>query len=290
LPYLYTGLPIMLNSVQCLVGLGIDITERKRAEEALQRAHDELETRVRERTAELAKANESLTQSNIELQQFAYIASHDLQTPLRAISGFAQLLQKQQQGKLGEKADHQIQHIVGGVKRMQTLINDLLSYARVEANPRPLCPTDMNAVFQDVVGLLSAAISETGGQVTRAELPTVVGDRGQLVQLLQNLIGNGLKFHGGHPPLVHVSAERTVEGWMFSVRDNGIGIPPQHHERIFEIFRRLHSQQEYPGTGIGLAVCKRVVHRHGGRIWLKSDCGEGTTFFFSIPDSPGEKR
>jgi signal transduction histidine kinase len=251
----------------------------------LQRRAEELE----KRTAELDRANEALEQSNVELQQFAYIASHDLQSPLRAIAGFAQFLQQDYQGQLDEKADEDIERIVAGCKRMQTMINDLLRYSRVESRSRPFEPTDLNEVFDDMVVILASSIQDSGGEVTRGELPTVTGDRSQLSQLFQNLIGNGLKYHGDHPPCVNVSAENSGNEWTVAVHDNGIGIGAKHHERIFEIFRRLHTEDQYPGTGIGLAVCRRIINRHGGKIWLESEPGEGSTFYFSIPEPPGSE-
>ncbi|MCA8991035.1 MAG: hypothetical protein KDA88_03610 [Planctomycetaceae bacterium] len=163
------------------------------------------------------------------------------------------------------------------------MINDLLTYARVESRSRPFEPTNLNAVVDDVITLLYAEIRDADGEVTHGELPTVMGDESQLSQLLQNLIGNGLKYHGDAPPQVFIAAESNGIEWTISVRDNGIGIDEKHYEKIFEIFRRLHGQDKYPGTGIGLAVCRRIVNRHGGRIWLESEPGKGTTFYFTIP-------
>ena len=256
----------------------------KQAENELRRAHDELELRVQKRTSELAAANQALEQSNIELQQFAYIASHDLQAPLRGIAGFAQFLQQDYQGKLDGFADEYIGQIVEGAQRMQRLISDLLAYSRVESRARAFTPTDLATVFDDAVTLLRAEIEYDGGEVTRDELPTVVGDPAQLSQLLQNLLGNAVKYHGIGSPRVHVSAARNGSAWTIAVRDNGIGMEAKHFERIFEIFRRLHTQEQYPGTGIGLAVCRRIVLRHGGRIWVESQVGKGSTFFFTVPD------
>jgi PAS domain S-box-containing protein len=282
-----------------------DITERKRAEQeiqrlksemerrnkeleaqtlALQKVRDELEVRVNERTEELAGANRVLEQSNIELQQFAYIASHDLQSPLRSISGFVQLLKSEYDGKLDEQADDWIRRTVQAIGQMQTMIRDVLAYSRVESRSRPFAPTAFLGVFNDAVALLESSIHDVGGHVACGTLPVVMGDRSQLVQLIQNLIGNGLKYHGDKAPSVHVSAKRDGNEWTFSVRDNGIGIDAKYHERIFEIFKRLHDQTEYPGTGIGLAVCRRVVTRHGGRIWLESEAGHGSVFHFTLPE------
>jgi len=267
-----------------------DITEPKRLESELRRANEELERRVQERTAQLAdqaeelqRTNEALERSNLELKQFAYIASHDLQSPLRNISGFVQLLRSEYEGRLGERADDWIRRTVQSIQLMQTLIRDLLTYSRVDSQFRPLQPVAMRDVYNDAISLLQTSIHDAGAEVTCDELPTIVGDRAQWVQVLQNLIGNALTYHGDQPPRVHVLAQRDGDEWVFCVRDNGIGIEPKYHERIFEIFQRLHDQQKYPGTGIGLAVCRRVVHRHGGKIWVDSEPGKGSSFCFSIP-------
>jgi PAS domain S-box-containing protein len=287
------------------VAIRADITERKQADEEiqnlnkgmesrnrklesqaieLQRTRDELELRVNERTVELAGANQVLERSNIELQQFAYVASHDLQSPLRSISGFVQLLKSEYEGKLDKQADDWIRRTVQAIGQMQTMIRDVLAYSRVDSRSRPFAPTALLDVFNDAVALLESSIRDAGGQVDCGELPVVMGDRSQLVQLMQNLIGNGLKYHGDKTPNVHVSASRDGNEWIFSVRDNGIGIEPRYHDRVFEIFKRLHDQTEYPGSGIGLAVCRRVVTRHGGRIWLESEPEHGSVFHFTIPE------
>jgi signal transduction histidine kinase len=250
----------------------------------LQQYSQALVHKLEEKNAELAQANQALKQSNEELQQFAYIASHDLQTPLRNISGFVQLLQSNYAEALDEQANDWIRRTVRSAQQMHTLIRDLLSYSRVDSQTQPFRSTSFREVFNDAVAQLETSIRDAGGQITCDELPTVIGDHLQLVQLLQNLIGNGLKYHGQEPLHIHVSAKRGGNEWAFSVQDNGIGIAPKHHERIFEIFRRLHNQQEYPGTGIGLAICRRVVHRHGGRIWVESEAGQGSVFRFTIPE------
>jgi PAS domain S-box-containing protein len=288
------------------VAIRADVTERKRAEEdlaklhreiearnlkleeqtvELQRTRDEMEHRVIRRTEDLAKANETLETSNIELQQFAYVASHDLQSPLRSISGFVQLLKMDYQEQLDDQARDYIRRTVQSIAQMETLIRDLLSYSRVESRSRPFVPVSLVDVFHGSVSLLESSIRDAAGQVTCDELPVVLGDSSQLAQLMQNLIGNGLKYHGTEPPHVHVSAEPGLKKneWIVSVRDNGIGIDPKYFARIFEIFKRLHDQKEYPGTGIGLAVCRRVVERHGGAIWVESEPGHGSNFRFSIP-------
>jgi len=263
--------PVETDEGLFVLGTIVDLTERKRLEN------------------ELRSLNTALAESNEELQQFAYIASHDLQSPLRSIAAFAQFIQKDYQGRLDEQADEYIDRMVGSVKGMQTMINDLLAYSRVESQSVPFQPVDLCQVCDDAVVLLSASIEDVEGEVTRDELPTIAGDRSQLVQLLQNLIGNGVKYGHDDPPRVHVSAEKNGDTWAISVCDNGIGIDAKYHEQIFEIFRRLHTEREYPGTGIGLAICRRIIQRHCGRIWLESEPGKGSTFYFTIPELATEE-
>lgn len=265
-------------------GVVLDITERKRNDEALRHMNEELERRIAERTAELVRSNEALERSNLELQQFAYVAAHDLQTPLRSVMSFAQLVFDQYHGRLDGLADVWLDQLQRSAQRMSELIKDLLAYSRVDSLGSAFRPTDTRQLFAEVVAALDAVIRESGATVTSGELPEVMADRSQLAQVLQNLIANAVKYHGDKVPEVHVWAERQEGGWLFSVSDNGIGIAEKHHEHIFEIFHRLHTQQEYPGTGIGLAVCRRVVHRHGGRIWVESEPGKGSVFRFTLPD------
>ena len=247
-----------------LLGVHVDITQRMQHER------------------DMEHLNAALERSNLELQQFAYIASHDLQTPLRAIAGFAQFLESDYGDKIDEKASGYIQRIVGGAVRMQKMIDDLLTFSRVESAAKPFDRVDMNVVFDDAIGLLFAPIEEQNATITYDDLPAVMGDSPQLVQLLQNLIGNGLKY-GGETPAIHVSAERLKKTAVFSVRDHGIGISERQHKKIFEVFQRLHSRDAYPGTGIGLAVCRRIVMRHGGKIWVESAEDSGSTFKFELP-------
>jgi light-regulated signal transduction histidine kinase (bacteriophytochrome) len=232
----------------------------------------------------MARLLSELQRSNKELEQFAYVASHDLQEPLRMIASYVQLLEQKYKGRLDEKADKYIYFAVDGALRMQNLIEALLAYSRVTTRGVPLGPVDTNQTFTHAVADLSAAIEENRATVTKDQLPMVRGDEAQLAQLFQNLIGNAIKFRKPDiPPLVHVSAKKHGKEWLFSVRDNGIGVEPKYFDRIFQIFQRLHTHKEYPGTGIGLAICKRIVERHGGRIWLESAPGEGATFFFTLP-------
>jgi PAS domain S-box-containing protein len=253
------------SAVAHMTGIIEDTTERKLAEARLNRLLLELE------------------RSNKELELFAYVASHDLQEPLRMVSSYTQLLERRYSEKLDDDAREFIGYAVDGAIRMQRLINDLLEVSRVSTRGKPLERTDVGEILDNVRVNLSVAIEEAGALVTSDPMPIVPADAGQLEQLLQNLVGNGLKFRNGERPVVHVAAIESEHHWEFSVRDNGIGIDQQYFERIFLLFQRLHAKGEYPGTGIGLALCKRIVERHGGRIWLESNPGEGSTFFFTIP-------
>lgn len=225
-----------------------------------------------------------LGRSNAELQQFAYVASHDLQEPLRMVSSYTQLLAKRYKGKLDADADDFIAFAVDGASRMQRLIQDLLAYSRVSTRGFDRRRTHMENALEQATDNLRLAVKEAGAVVTHDQLPAVMADERQLTQLFQNLLGNAIKFRGEEPPLIHVSAKRLDNDWVFSVQDNGIGIDPQYADRIFIIFQRLHNREEYPGTGIGLAICRRIVERHGGRIWVESAPGKGATFSFTLPD------
>jgi light-regulated signal transduction histidine kinase (bacteriophytochrome) len=281
----------------------------KAAEAALRQSRDELEGLVAQRTEELREANahlavelderrraeyrlaqyaSDLARSNAELEQFAYVASHDLQEPLRMVSSFTQLLAKRYQDKLDQDAQEFINFAVDGATRMQNLINDLLAYSRVGTRGKPFRPTDGEAVFKMAVDNLARSITKNDAVITHDPLPTVSGDEVQLTQLFQNLIGNAVKFHGREKPRVHVSARQQDGEWVFAVRDNGIGMAPDQQERIFSIFQRLHHRSEYPGTGVGLAICKKIVERHGGRIWVESEVGRGSTFYFTVKEGQDE--
>lgn len=243
----------------------------------------ELEQRVRERTTQLEQANEAMLHTNMELRHFTHAMAHDLQTPLRSIAGFAQLVQTAIKQYGSAEVDDWASQVVNNTKRLQTLIQDLLSYARLDAQAVRVEQTDMNQLFDEVVASLQAIIGETGADVSRGQLPTISCIRPQIGQLVQNLIENGLKYNRAARPRVSVSCVRHGEDWIFSVTDNGMGIDPRHHERIFDIFKRLHTYSQIPGTGIGLALCRSIVERHGGRIWVESQPGKGATFFFTLP-------
>jgi len=249
-----------------------DITERKTSEAMLK----DLNQRLRDRAAEL-------TRSNAELESFAYVASHDLQEPLRMVSSYVELLARRYQGQLDDDADEFIAYAVDGANRMRNLINDLLLYSRAGTRGKDLEVVDGEAVLSASLANLRLAIEESGATISHDPLPTILADARQLGQVFQNLISNAIKFRSDKPPEIHISAERTGDNWCFAVRDNGIGLAPEFFDRIFVIFQRLHTKEEYPGTGIGLAVSKRIVERHGGQIWLESQPGEGTTFYFTLP-------
>lgn len=259
------SIEIGLNPIQTSEGIFalasiIDITERKRVEEDLKR-------------------------SNEELQNFAYVASHDLQEPLRMISNYAQLLEKYYNDKLDKNGKEFIGYLVGGVKNMKRLIDDLLEYSRVGSKEKIFAEVDCNQVMSEVLKSITSKVSQTNSKVIYDKLPIVSGDRIQLTQLFQNLILNAIKFQSKSIPEIHISSSPRKNEWLFSVRDNGIGITREHQERIFEIFQRLHTKDEYEGTGIGLSICKKIVERHQGKIWVESEEGKGSIFYFTISQS-----
>ncbi len=243
-----------------------DITERKRGE------------------AELRQTASELQRSNSELAQFAYLASHDLQEPLRAVAGCIQLLQQRYSGQLDARADELIGHVVDGATRMKALIGDLLAYSKVGRGEPEESPVDLDSALQHALLNLRAAIEESGAKITHDPLPTVPGNATLLAQLFQNLIGNSIKFRGDAAPEIHIAAGHRSGEWAFALSDNGIGIEPEYFERIFGIFQRLHTRRDFPGTGIGLALCKKIVERHGGRIAVQSKPGSGSTFRFTLSD------
>jgi chemotaxis family two-component system sensor kinase Cph1 len=245
------------GDIQCLSAL-MDITELKTAEEKLRR-------------------------SNTELEQFAYSASHDMREPLRTIAGFLQLLEKRYRGRLDEKADEYIDFAVESAHRMGKLLDDLLEFSRLEWKPGKMKPINCSVALEKAIYDLGTAIEESGTQITYDPLPTVVADESQITRVFQNLVANAIKFRGKGKPRIHVSAEEKDNEWVFSVRDEGIGLDPKFAERIFVVFQRLHTKQDYPGTGMGLALCKKIVNLHGGRIWVESELGKGATFYFTLP-------
>ncbi len=254
------------GSVVGYQGIVRDVTDQKRAEEALRNQSKELE------------------RSNLDLEQFAYIASHDLQEPLRNVATCLQMLERDYKNKLDPNADQYIQYAVESAVQMKALILDLLAYSRVATRGKPPEKTDCEQIFERALKNLSCAITETGAVITHDALPTISADDTQLLQVFQNLIQNAIKFRKDEPPQIHVSALKSKKEWIFFVKDNGIGIESHQLDRIFQIFHRLHKRSDYNGTGIGLAIAKKVVERHGGRIWAESELGSGTTFHFTIPD------
>jgi PAS domain S-box-containing protein len=248
------------------IAQGLDITERKRSED-----------RLRLLVSKLSAANR-------DLSEFAYVASHDMQEPLRMISSYLQLLSKRYSGHLDKDADEFIGYAVGGAIRLQKMVDDFLTFSRIGTRGRAFVETDVGVVLNLALTNLKIAIETSHAKITYANMPTVKADGGQLLQLFQNLIENAIKFRSDKPPAIHVSAERCEDEWVFSIKDNGIGIDPQYQNRLFVVFQRLHSVAKYPGTGIGLALCKRIVERLGGRIWVESELGKGSTFRFTIPD------
>jgi PAS domain S-box-containing protein len=275
-------------------GVGFDISDLKRAEEALQKAHDELEDRVRQRTSELARVNaelaqraEELSRANADLEQFAYSASHDLQEPIRNVAIFSELLKQEYQGKLDSQGENFLSFVSGGARRMEMLVRDLLAYSRVtKASENEPETVDSTLVLSELLDTLQNVIRETQATIISDPLPAIKIPKVHLQQVFQNLILNALKYRSSTLPQVHISAKRDGASWLFVVNDNGIGIAPEYHETIFGLFQRLHSKDKYPGTGIGLAICKRIVERYGGRIWVESEIGQGATFFFTVPATP----
>jgi signal transduction histidine kinase len=273
-----------LTAVECIKQGAADYVLKDhlaRLPESVRRAMRETKLRQDHR-----QSREDLARSNQDLEQFAYVASHDLQEPLRMVAIYTQLLAERYRGRLDSDADKYIHYAVDGALRMQKLVQDLLAFSRVGRQGMALRSTDCNAVLQASLKNLEAAIQESGAVVEHAQLPLVMADSSQLVQVFQNLIGNAIKFRGSEPPSIHVSAEAKGKEWVFSVADNGIGIAAEHAESVFVIFRRLNTRAEYPGNGIGLSICKKIIEQHGGTIWVESELGHGSTFKFTLPVKP----
>jgi light-regulated signal transduction histidine kinase (bacteriophytochrome) len=258
---------------------------------SVRRALDDVRLRHERARAQEQLANkvEELARSNCDLEQFAYVASHDLQEPLRMVAAYTQLLSERYQGKLDSAADRYISYAVEGATRMQALLEDLLAFSRVGRNGATPAPTDVNAAINEVLKNLDLALKEHGVTVTCHPLPTILADRFQVVQLFQNLIGNAVKFRAKRNPCITISAEPKGREWLFSVFDNGIGIAEEHKDLVFKIFQRLHTRTEYPGNGVGLAICKKIVEHNGGRIWVESELGHGSNFRFTFPAAVADK-
>jgi two-component system CheB/CheR fusion protein len=261
-----------------------DMTDAKEREEALLRSHDVLERKVQERTAELAKYTEELVRSNADLQQFAYVASHDLQEPLRMVSLYVDLLKRNLEDNTNKDVVTYFNFVQEGALRSQRLIRELLEYSRIGTKNDPLVDVSLENVLSHVESLLGLTIRENRARITHDPLPALRADRFQMEQLFQNLIYNAIKYRSQKAPRIHIGAQRRNKEWLFKVRDNGIGIDPQYKDQIFIVFKRLHSSKEYPGTGIGLAICKKIVEVHGGKIWVDSKLGKGAVFSFTLPE------
>ena len=273
-----------LTAVECIKQGAADYVlkdQLARLPESVRRAIREKQLRE-----ENKHGQDELARSNRDLEQFAYVASHDLQEPLRMVATYTQLLSERYRGKLDADADKYIHYAVDGALRMQVLVRDLLAFSRVGRQGTELAKIDCNTLMETVLKNLQAAIAESGAQVICPQLPIVTADESQLMQVLQNLIANAIKFRGAAPPVIRVTGKKKDREWMFLIADNGIGIAPEHAEVVFAIFKRLHTRTEYPGSGIGLSICKKIVEHHGGRIWLESEPGHGCTFHFTLPVQP----
>jgi light-regulated signal transduction histidine kinase (bacteriophytochrome) len=291
--------PIKVQDATLWGAVSRDITDRKRAQEALRQSEErEHRTQLQEQerrldaekqaTRKLRQKADELERSNRELQQFAYVASHDLQEPLRMVASYTQLLAERYAGQLDSRADKYIGYAVDGAVRMQHLINDLLAFSRVTTRAQPFEITDCALLARRAVENLGKTIHDSGAEIVIGNLPTVIADSAQIGQVIQHLIENACKFKPEMNLRVELTARREGDNWEFCVADNGIGVDPQYHERIFMIFQRLHERGQYGGSGFGLALCKKIIERHGGRIWVESALGEGSRFYFTIPVIPAE--
>lgn len=291
---LVTGALTSVTAVECLKQGATDFVLKEdltRLSSSVRRAMAEALLKQERARAqeELARKVEELARSNSELEQFAYVSSHDLQEPLRMVAAYTQLLAERYRGKLDENADKYIGYAVEGALRMQALISDLLAFSRVGRNGGELKPTDCNAAVDEALRNLNAALRESGVIVTRGALPFVHGNHVHLVQLFQNLVGNAIKFRKGNPPIVEISAKRVGDRWEISIEDNGIGIAPEHREQIFVIFQRLHTREQYSGNGVGLAICKKIVEQHGGQIWAEARDPEGSIFRLTLAAATADR-
>jgi PAS domain S-box-containing protein len=262
--------PLSMGEGQMVLAVVVDISARKEIE------------------AKIAESNETLQRSNAELEQFAYVAAHDLQEPLRMVASYTELLSERYSGQLDERADLYIAYAVDGSKRMKHLVSDLLLYSRVQSRGRELEPVAMSGVVAGVMNEIRGAVTEARAEIVTGDMPTVLGDEGQIRQVLANLLSNAIKFRSDTPPKIEIAARRAGEYWEISVADNGIGIEMQYADRIFQMFQRLHERGRYDGSGIGLAIARKIVERHGGEIWFESEPGKGTVFRFTLPATAGE--
>ena len=280
----------LATQVAIAIKQAILFEQLQQTNQALEEAKANLEQRVSDRTKALKKANRKLlnlnrelTRSNHELEQFGYIVSHDLREPLRMVTSFTKLLSQRYADRLDQEANKIIGYAVEGATRMEDLINDLLVYSRVGSQGQQFESLNSEELLDQALSNLRLAIHEVHAHIRKEPLPVILGDRTQLVQVWQNLIANALKYHGQEVPIIEIGATAELEQWLFWVKDNGIGIAPKYNQRIFQIFQRLHTRQEYPGTGTGLAICYKIIERHGGKIWVESELGQGATFYFTLP-------
>jgi PAS domain S-box-containing protein len=272
-----------LNGKKIALAVSRDITERKTIEKELKESHDNLEIKVKDRTLELEQAVNNLKRSNAELEQFAHVASHDLREPLRMITSFLQLLERRYKDQLDEQANEFIEFAVDGAKRLDDMINDLLEFSRLNSKKREFTSVNLEKILEETLLTLKIQIDENNAIITNDPLPSIKSDEKLMLLLFQNLIGNAIKYNDKKTPKIHISTKKEKNQYLFSIKDNGIGMSPEYLERIFTIFQRLHSHNEYEGTGIGLAIAQKIVHIQGGKIWAESELGKGTTFYFTIP-------